>query len=173
MLNALRRTSQRARLVRSLYALLISQSRQSAFFEDFGVADSIDGRFDMVALHAWLALDRLRAGGFTDLARDLSDLIFIGFDEALRDLGAGDMGMGRKIKQMGDAFNGRLTAYGSARDEGELAAAILRNVYRGDDRRSDDAHVLARYSLGARTVLAACDPSKGELDFGALPEPLG
>src|SRR5512135_3312962 len=122
MLNALHRISQRARLVRSLYDRLNSQARRPAFFKDLGVADSFDGRFDMVALHAWLALERLRADRFSELARGLTDLIFIGFDEALRDLGAGDMGMGRKIKKMGDAFNGRLAAYGSARDEAELGA---------------------------------------------------
>lgn len=172
MLNALRRTSQRARLVRSLYAALISRARQPVFFEGLRVADSIDGRFDMLALHAWLVLERLRAGGLDDLARALSETIFVGFDEALRDLGAGDIGMGRKMQKLGDAFNGRLHAYDSARGEDELTAAILRNVYRGDEFRAPEARNLARYALNARKALEGCDPSIGALEFGGLPVPL-
>ena len=170
MLNALRRTSHRARLVRSLYAALTTQARQRIFFAGLGVADSIDGRFDMVAVHAWLLLDRLRTAGLADVAHGLSNAIFVGFDEALRDLGAGDMGMGRKIKQMGDAFNGRVQAYGAATGEAELSEAILRNVYRGDQNRSREALSLARYAINARACLAGSDVADGNLDFGPLPE---
>lgn len=170
MLKALRRSSHRARLVRSLYAALNAQARQRTFFADFAVADSLDGRFDLVALHAWLVFERLRTAGLADVAHALSDTIFVGFDEALRDLGAGDMSMGRKIKQMGDAFNGRINAYGSATGEGELSAAILRNVYRGDQARTREALALARYALAARRHLGMCDVADGALNFGPLPE---
>lgn len=172
MLKALRRTSHRAKLVRSLYAGLTSQARQRIFFAEFAVADSLDGRFDMVALHAWLVFERLHAAGLADVAHALSDAIFVGFDEALRDLGAGDMSMGRKIKQMGDAFNGRIKAYGSASGEAELSAAILRNVYRGDQTRTREALGLARYAIEARR-LAECNVADGELNFGPLPEQIG
>ena len=170
MLKALRRNSHRAKLVRSLYAALNSQARQRIFFAAFGVADSLDGRFDLVALHAWLVFERLKAEELSDVAHALSDAIFVGFDEALRDLGAGDMGMGRKIKQMGHGFNGRVLAYGAARDETELSEAILRNVYRGDENRAREALGLARYAIAARSRMAACNIAEGELDFGRLPE---
>jgi len=173
MLKALRRSSHRARLVRSLHAALNAQARQRTFFADFGVADSLDGRFDLVALHAWLVFERLRAAGHADVAHALSDAIFVGFDEALRDLGAGDMSMGRKIKQMGDAFNGRINAYASATGEEELSAAILRNVYRGDQTRTREALALARYAIAARRHLGACDVADGALNFGPLPEKTG
>lgn len=170
MLKALRRSSHRARLVRSLYAALNAQARQRTFFADFAVADSLDGRFDLVALHAWLVFERLRTAGLADVAHALSDAIFVGFDEALRDLGAGDMSMGRKIKQMGDAFNGRINAYGAATGEDELSAAILRNVYRGEQTRTREALALARYAIAARHHLGACDVADGALNFGPLPE---
>jgi cytochrome b pre-mRNA-processing protein 3 len=170
MLNALRRISARARTVRSLYDALIFQARQPVFFAELGVQDSLDGRFDMVALHAWLVLDRLRKVGLTDLAQALSDTIFIGFDEALRDLGAGDMGMGRKIKTMREAFNGRLHAYDSAEAETELAAAIARNVFRGNERRQAEARVIAGYALASRVRLAGCDPATGEIEFAPPPK---
>ena len=167
MLNALRRNSEKTRLVRSLYDILTTQARQPVFFRDFGVADTIDGRFDMIALHAWLVLSRLRSARMDDLANALSDALFVGFDEALRDLGAGDMGLGRKIKQMGEAFNGRVQAYESATGEQALAAAIVRNVYRGQANRQ--ALTIARYAIAARARLAAFDPLSETLDFGPAP----
>jgi cytochrome b pre-mRNA-processing protein 3 len=170
MLNALRRASARAKAVRSLYDALIAQARQPVFFADFGVQDSIDGRFDMVTLHAWLVLDRLHAAGLMPLANRLRDTIFIGFDEALRDLGAGDMGMGRKIKTMREAFNGRMRAYDSAEGETGLAAAIVRNVFRGNEQRQAEALIIARYTLASRVRLADCDPRSGALEFADLPE---
>ena len=173
MLNALRRSSARARAVRALYDALIAQARQPVFFTDLGVQDSIDGRFDMVALHAWLVLERLRTAGLIDLAQALSDTIFVGFDEALRDLGAGDMGMGRKMKKMREAFNGRLQAYASASGETELAAAIVRNLFRGNGQRQAEALIIARYALASRIRLAGCDLSVGEVEFGELPKRIG
>src|SRR5215475_9531189 len=128
MLNVLRRTSPNTRLVKALNAQINAQARKVAFFREFGVADTIDGRFDMVVLHAWLAFGRLKAARMDDIARRLADTIFVGFDEALRDLGNGDMGMGRRMKKLGDAFNGRMLAYEAAGDdEAAMTDAILRN----------------------------------------------
>jgi len=133
------------------------------FFRRFRRRDSIDGRFDMVALHAWLVFERLRAAGLEDVPRALSDAIFVGFDEALLDLGAEDMGMGRKIKQMATPSTAGSELWrGDGR--GELSAAILRNVYRGDRSESARHSVLARYALGARGRSPRPHPA-GDLDF--------
>ncbi|HUO90591.1 MAG TPA: ubiquinol-cytochrome C chaperone family protein [Rhizomicrobium sp.] len=170
MLNMLRRTSPKARLVAALNARVNAQARQPAFFRDLGVADTIDGRFDMVALHAWLAFGRLKAAGMADIAQQLSNAIFVGFDEALRDLGNGDMGMGPRMKKLGNAFNGRLHAYeAAAGDETALADAILRNVYRGAAGREAAARTIARYALSARERLMQGDPADGVLEFGPVP----
>jgi len=170
MLNVLRRTSPKAKLVQALNAQVTAQARQPAFFREFGVADTIDGRFDMVALHAWLAFGRLKAAAMDDIARGLSDAIFVGFDEALRDLGNGDMGMGPRMKKLGNAFNGRMHAYEAAvGDEAALADAVLRNVYRGAAGHETAARAIARYALSAREHLMQSDPATGVLDFGPLP----
>jgi len=79
------------------------------------------------------------------------------------------MGLGRKIKQMAEALNGRLKAYDQAGDETELAAAILRNVYRGASDRQNEALHLARYAIAVREHLAGCNPATGKLDFGPPP----
>jgi len=170
MLNILRRTSPTTRLIQSLHAALVRASRQPVFFREYGVADTIDGRFDMVALHGWLVLGRLRTAGRSDLAQALSDAIFVAFDEALRDLGNGDMGMGPRMKKLGNAFNGRLHAYeAAASDEAALADAIHRNVYRGEPGHERAAAALAHYVLTARTVLETRDPLRDPLEFGSVP----
>ncbi|HXC57365.1 MAG TPA: ubiquinol-cytochrome C chaperone family protein [Rhizomicrobium sp.] len=170
MLNALRRNAERARTVQALHAALTAQARSVTFFREYGVADTIDGRFDMVALHAWLVFGRLRSAGLEDLARGLSDAIFVAFDEGLRDLGTGDMGLGPRMKKLGNAFNGRCQAYeAAAGDETALREAILRNVYRGAAGHEAAAAALARYALTARAQLEHGNPADGTLDFGTPP----
>lgn len=169
MLNVFRKGAQKAQLVRTLYDALTAQARMPAFFQAYGVADTIDGRFDMLALHAWLVFGRLRDAGLGEAARGLSDAIFIGFDEALRDLGTGDMGLGPRMKKLGNAFNGRLQAYEGASDATALRDALIRNVYRGEAGHEAAAAALADYALAARARLEDGDPAEGALDFGPVP----
>ena len=166
MLNLLRKSVARKREGARLYRGLVARARDPAFFREFGVADSIDGRFDVVVLHAWLALSALKTLGEGEIAQGLTDAIFVGFDEAMREQGAGDMGLSRKMKAFADAFFGRVAAYESAADADALAAALARNLYRGAEV-DGPSRSLAAYALGARTRLAASLPA--ELDFGPLP----
>src|SRR5262245_60975704 len=114
MLNTLRKRKARKEDAARLYGAIVGRAREPAFYARLGVADTIDGRFDLLALHAWLVLDRLReigqGSGVNDLSQALTDTIFVGFEEGMRDLGTGDMGMGRKLKAFADAFYGRLAA---------------------------------------------------------------
>ena len=166
MLNLLRKRPSRKQEGARLYEPLVSRARSAVFFTDFGVPDTIDGRIDLVVLHAWLALAALKAAGAGEQAQGLTDAIFTGFDEAMREQGAGDMGLGRKMKAFADAFYGRLAAYEGAQDAQTLAAALARNLYRGApvDAR---AGRLAAYIEQARDRLKASVPAA--LDFGPLP----
>lgn len=148
----------------ALHAALIERARAPVFFRDLGVTDTVDGRFDMVVAHAWLVLTWLNDLGQRELAQTLVDTIFTGFDEGVRELGVGDMGAGHRVKKIADAFYGRLNAYSS----GNLAEAVLRNVYRGDVMRKSDAAVIANYLSSAREFLSQLDLST-EIDFGPLP----
>jgi cytochrome b pre-mRNA-processing protein 3 len=163
MLNLLRKSAARKQEGRRLYDALVSRSREPVFFAGFGVADSLDGRFDVLAFHAWLVLAEL---GGQDPAQALTDAIFTGFDEAMREQGAGDMGISHKLKAMANAFYGRMTAYDAAKDEEELAAALAKNLWRGSEVDSR-ARALAAYAARARTSLKQSLPDA--LDFGALP----
>jgi cytochrome b pre-mRNA-processing protein 3 len=166
MLKMIRKRAGRRQLSDNLVAQLTAQARLPVFYAELGVADSVDGRFDLLVLHAWLVLDRLADQGERDLSQLLVDGLFAQFDEALRQQGAGDMGMGRRMTRMADAFYGRLKAYREAPDTEGLAAALLRNVYRGEGARVEDAKALAIYALGARARLATADLTAVEPDFG-------
>jgi cytochrome b pre-mRNA-processing protein 3 len=163
MLNLLKDFGARKQQAGRLYDGLVSRAREPVFFTRFGVADSLDGRFDMLAFHAWLVLTELKGA---PVAQDLTNLIFTGFDEAMREQGAGDMGIGHKLKAMANAFYGRMTAYDSAKDEQELAAALARNLWRGG-AADDRARALAAYAGRARQSLRQSLPDA--LDFGPLP----
>ncbi|HTW35714.1 MAG TPA: ubiquinol-cytochrome C chaperone family protein [Rhizomicrobium sp.] len=153
----------------ALLAGTIARGRRPVFYETLGVPDTIDGRFDLLVLHAWLVLDRLAQQGADALSQSLVDALFVQFDEALREQGAGDMGMGRRMTKMADAFYGRLKAYREAPDEKALADAILRNLYRGDAAKVEQATALAIYAASVRERLSQADLNTGAPDFG--PEP--
>jgi cytochrome b pre-mRNA-processing protein 3 len=166
MLNLLRNLGPGKELGRALEHQIIARAREPRFFSGLGVPDTMDGRFDLVVLHAWLVLVRLQAAGETQAAQLLTDALFVGFDEALREQGVSDMGMGRRMKAMANAFYGRLSAYGAANTDDEMAQALARNVWRGA-AVDDNARTLAAYVKSARAALAAAKPQMP--DFGPLP----
>jgi cytochrome b pre-mRNA-processing protein 3 len=129
-----------------LHAAIAGRAREPVFHTEFAVPDTIDGRFDLLALHSFLVMEALKHHGEpghavgTHLATD----VFAGFEDALRDLGVGDFGLSRRIKAMAGAFYGRLEAYGAAKGEAAMADAILRNLYRADDMARARATARAR-----------------------------
>ena len=167
MLNALRRSRERRTLAARLHAGLVARARDPVFFARFGVKDTLDGRFDLLVLHAWLVLERLNEAG-APVSQAFVDAVFVGFDEALRELGAGDIGMGKRVKKLASAFYGRTRAYAEAQDEAAMEAALVRNLYRGVSEPG--AKALMRYVMRAKARLEACDVEGGVLDFGPLPD---
>jgi cytochrome b pre-mRNA-processing protein 3 len=171
MLKALRERRERHRLADALCARILLQAREPAFYAAYGVNDTFDGRFDLLVLHAWLVLEALKNSDARELMQKLVDTLFTRLDEALREQGAGDMSISRRMKAMAGAFYGRLSAYGEAGDESSLAAALLRNVYRGETAHIDQAALLAKYAWAARARLAQSRLAEGEADFGPVPFP--
>lgn len=171
MLKTLRKLKSRRQDAARLFAAIVARAREPVFYARLGIPDTIDGRFDLLALHAWLVLDRLReigqGTGVNDLSQELLNATFVSFEEGMRDLGTGDMGMGRKMKSFADAFYGRLAAYHACADPAAMTAAVERNLYRGHP--SPHAAAVADYVLRARALLADADIASGNIDFGPLP----
>ena len=124
-----------------LYAAIVAQARSPVFYQEFGVPDTVDGRFELIALHAFLLLHRLKRDPARTgrLAQAVFDAMFLDMDASLREMGAGDLGVGRRVKQMATGFYGRIAAYeagltadGPASghdDDSILVQALRRNVY--------------------------------------------
>ncbi len=161
---------------RTLYITVVEQARRPGFYRDCGVPDTVDGRFDMIAMHAFLLLRRLRRdhGQTADLAQALFDLMFADMDQNLREMGVGDLGVGRRIKTMAKAFYGRLGAYeaGLAGDDQALADALRRNLFRKTNPQEGDVAALARYMRREAAALDALGLDRlmaGEVRFGPAP----
>ena len=169
MLKTLLGTGSSKKLATGLCASIGVRAREPVFFSKLGVPDTIDGRFDLVVLHAWLVLERLRELQMKDVSQAFVNLLFVSFDESLRELGVGDIGIGHRVKKMADAFYGRLSAYGSATEEGAMAQAIRRNVYRAENGHDTGAAALADYVRSAQAQMAGCDLQHQMPDFGPLP----
>ncbi len=115
------------------YRLVVEQSRRPEFFAALGVPDTLDGRFEVICLHAFLYLHRLKAEGAAAavLGQSFFDWMFADFDRSLREIGTGDLSVGRQVKRMAEAFYGRIRAYedGLAEGDAALTAALARNLY--------------------------------------------
>jgi cytochrome b pre-mRNA-processing protein 3 len=113
MFTRLRKAGRASQAAAKLYRAVVARSREPDFYREWRVPDSIDGRFDLLALHAFLVFDALRDQGpaASELGGELADMIFIGFDEGLRELGVSDFGMGRRMRKLADAFYGRVESY--------------------------------------------------------------
>lgn len=150
-----------------LYVTLMRQVRLPVFYTDLQVPDTADGRFDVMALHAFLVLERLHETGQEALAQALINRIFADFEDVLREAGNGDGTTLRTIKLLAGAFYGRLQGYEGAGDSNGWRDVIGRNLYRGNG----DMPVarLVRYVRSARKGLALWLPQADVLDFGAVP----
>lgn len=147
-----------------LYEAIVAGARQEKFYAEMDVPDTLDGRFDMIVLHMYLVLDRLR-GGAGDMNQQLTDTFFKDLDRTLREMGIGDLSVAKKIRPMAEAFAGRVKAYATASEEGVLVGALQRNVYGG--AANPKASELAKWTEDTKVKLSST-PTKSILD-GELP----
>ncbi len=155
---------------RTLYEAIVAAARQEKFYLEHGVADTVNGRFDMISLHLFLVLDRLRNGGAAveEFRQRLTDGFFMDMDRSLREMGVGDLSVGKKVRKMAEVFYGRVKAYAEAlaEDDKALRDALARNVYA--DANSPKAAGLAAWVQEARNGLQALDEAailRGEVLF--------
>jgi cytochrome b pre-mRNA-processing protein 3 len=149
-------------LIEQILGEIVAAARRPALYEALGAPDRIDGRFELLTLHAGLVLRRLAAlGGVADaIAQDLVDSLFAHFDDTLREMGFSDIGVAKRLKTMGSAFYGRNAAYAAALDDSspaDLAAALARNVYGATGPEAGPkaealAHYIASLDAGLESI---------------------
>jgi cytochrome b pre-mRNA-processing protein 3 len=134
------------------YRRVAEHSRQPVFFTECGVPDTLDGRFELVCLHAFLFLHRLKPERpqADQLCQGFFDRMFADFDRALREMGTGDLSVGKQVKHMARAFFGRICAYegGLAGDDSALGAALARNLFGTVSGSAPFASKMAQYVRG-------------------------
>jgi cytochrome b pre-mRNA-processing protein 3 len=143
---------------RALYAKVVSQARSPALYTEYGVSDTVEGRFELYSLHVYLILERLKGQGppAADTGQALFDTYVSALDHALRELGVGDLSVGKRMRKLGEAFYGRVNSYEQALaelpDTASLEALLTRTVYEGAD--SAPAPRMAAYVIRQREGLA-------------------
>ncbi len=145
----------------SVYAAIVAQARHPEFYRTLGVPDTLDGRFDLLVIHAFLFFHRLKGEGDTAQmhGQKVFDAMFADIDQNLREMGVGDMSIGKKVRKMGAVFYGGTEVYddGIAQydtDPAILAEAVRRNVF-SEDAASGKAMQLAQYMMVCTKMLGA------------------
>lgn len=144
----------------ALYNALVAQARSPGLYLHAGVPDTVEGRYEMVMLHAFLLLRRLKPLGepARELGQRVFDVLFDDMDQTLREMGVGDLSVGKKIKGLAAAFYGRIAAYDeglAAADGSVLEQALTRNVFAAAAvPRPADVAALADYVRASDAVLA-------------------
>lgn len=143
----------------ALYRSIVAQARQPAFYGGDGVADTPEGRFELLVLHAALTMRRLRRDGREgrETAQALFDLMFKDLDRNLREMGVADLVVPKRIRKMGEAFYGRAGAYDAgldADDDTALADALARNIFDGR-AGAERMDAMVRYVRDCDAALAA------------------
>ena len=147
MIFPLFRRNRRPDTISVLYGMIVAQARSPAFYRAYAVADTVNGRFDILLLHVALVVHRLmREEAGKPMAQALFDRFCTDMDDNLREIGIGDLSVPRQMKRVGEAFYGRAQAYQAALladDDQALIETVRRNVDGGPDGPAAEA--LAAY----------------------------
>jgi cytochrome b pre-mRNA-processing protein 3 len=135
---------------RDIYGSIVAAARQTVFYEHWGVPDTAEGRFEMLALHVALVMRRLAAAGPAgkSLSRVLAETFVTDVDDNMREIGIGDLAVPRKVKRAAAALYDRHNDYGAAlgkKDSGALAGIVAHAIGSASGSSRLDCEVLARY----------------------------
>ena len=137
---------ERAEKAQALYVMASDQSRHVDFYDVMQVPDTFEGRFEVLSLHIYMMMRRLKAEKQEKLSQKLFDVMFCTMDKTLREIGIGDLGVPKHMKRMMQGFNGRAQSYEkalSANDNDALIEALTRNIYGTLEGEPDRASVEA------------------------------
>ncbi len=157
MAGFLRRRDKHERAAFQLYSAAVAAARDPYLYTALGVPDTLDGRFDSIGLYVYLIIRRLGVAAEPGpaLAQAVFDAMFSDMDINLREMGVGDMSVGKRNRAMWEAFHGRSAAYAAAWDDpAALAAALARNLWRGGEPPPGATRSLARLAHAQAACLA-------------------
>jgi cytochrome b pre-mRNA-processing protein 3 len=173
MILGLFRKNTATEAVYAVYRAIVAQSRHPKFYAEWGVPDTVTGRFDMICLHMALLFRRLRSESkeVRDFSQAVFDLFFTDMDRSLREMGAGDLAVPKKIRKMGNIFYGLLSSLNEAmdrNDEAGVEAVLARNLF--ESASAPSAGQLAAY-LFAEAARLDAQPLEaiiaGRIELGA------
>lgn len=153
----------------TLYNAVVARGRAPHWYQAGGVPDTIDGRFDMIATVLAMVMLRLETDpDAATLSARVAERFIDDMDGQLRQIGIGDLVVGKHLGKMMSLLGGRLGAYRDALAAGDLAPALARNLYRGEPV---DPAALGYVSEALLEFRAALDArSLAEIEQGQLPE---
>ena len=160
--------------IKALYGAIVAQARMPVFYRDYGVPDTVNGRFDMIVLHLALFLDRVEveSAATRTQGQAVFDLFCREMDGHLREAGISDLKVPKEMQQMGQAFYGRQGVYRealAAPGNVTLAEALARNIYPEVTNAKAGAERLAAYvRTAAQSLSRQTDLEQGQL---AWPDP--
>lgn len=132
MLSWLRTRQDDRHKAAQIYGAVVTQARHPAFFAETGVPDTPEGRYEVIVLHLFLVLERLRGAGEAgvDTSRRLIETFVTDMDDQMREMGVSDLTVPKKVKRAAALFYERSEAYRAAlgHADGAELAAVLRNA---------------------------------------------
>jgi cytochrome b pre-mRNA-processing protein 3 len=116
----------------ALYAAIVARGRLPHWYQAGAVPDTVDGRFDMIAAMLSLALLRLEQDPEgVPLSTLVAECFIEDMDGQLREIGIGDVVVGKHMGRMMGMLGGRIGAYRAGLEAGDVKPALVRNLYRG------------------------------------------
>lgn len=153
-----------------LYDAVVARARATHWYLAGGVPDTLDGRFDMVAAVLAMVLLRLEEDGAGDaafLSTELTERFVEDMDAQVRQIGFGDIVVGKQIGRMVAMLGGRLGAYRDGLAAGDLGPALARNLWRGTPPPAAQVTHVATELRALRDALGGVPVT--ELRAGRLP----
>ena len=143
----------------ALYRVAADKARDPAFYRDAHAPDTVEGRFELYMVHVILIAMRLRGQGraAAETSQVMFDAFLRGLDDAMREMGVGDLSVGKKMRRLGEAFYGRAKRYDEAIDQPDAVRALVRRTLYADLEGPEadvGAAAVGAYAARAHAALA-------------------
>ena len=157
MLSRFRIRNRNREIVDELYHGIVTRSRAPKLYAEFGVPDTVMGRFESLSIHVFLALARCRDDADAKpIAQELADRFIVDVEDSIREIGIGDVAVPKRMRKLAGMFYERAAAYDGplfAADEPALAAKLERFALADAEPAEQNPAGLAAYMLATKREL--------------------